>query len=435
MKELIFNWIKTFYSIDKSAPIEELLSHPDFVNHKFFWMLAMLGALIVLFVLTWYLTRMILLAVIKTIALRSKTKFDDLLVQKKFFKSVAHILPLFFLDYFFSITFVSYPKVLELSLRLNDFLIILVILISVRRFFNAVRVVLEDKPYFKDKPIGAYIQTVKLIITIVFIIIMLSALTGQSPLFFLTSLGAMTAILLLIFKDTILGFVGSIQISANDMLRVGDWVSMEKYGADGDIVEINLTTVKVQNFDKTITTIPTYSFISDSFQNWRGMQNSGGRRIKRSINIKIDSIKFADDVLIEKLSKVKLLSDFIQAQQDEISAYNKEHGLVDEYQINARRPTNVGLFRKYVEYYLRNNPNVNQEMSLMVRQLQPTDKGLPIELYCFTKSVVWAVYEGVMSDIFDHLFAVIDKFELEVHQGITGKDLHYLRSKNEKTED
>lgn len=435
MRELIFNWIKSFYNIDKAVPVEELLNHPEYLSDKYLWMLVMIGALIVLFAITWYLTRMILLAVIKVATIRTKSKFDDLLVEEKVFKSLSHILPLLFLDYFFAITFISFPEILEFSLRLNDLLIVLVILISIRRFLNAVQVVLSDKAYFKDKPIGAYTQTVKLIVTIIFIIIMFSVVTGKSPLVFLTSLGAISAVLMLVFKDTILGFVGSIQISANDMLRVGDWVSMEKYGADGDIVEINLTTVKVQNFDKTITTIPTYSFISDSFKNWRGMQNSGGRRIKRSINIKIDSIKFADDVLIEKLSKVKLLSDFIQAQQDEISAYNKEHGLVDEYQINARRPTNVGLFRKYVEYYLRNNPNVNQEMSLMVRQLQPTDKGLPIELYCFTKSVVWAVYEGVMSDIFDHLFAVIDKFELEVHQGITGKDLHYLRSKNEKTED
>src|SRR5690554_3154522 len=423
MKELIFNWIKTFYSIDKTATIEDLLNNPAYQSHKFLWMLAMLGILIVLFILTWYLTRLILLAIIKTIALRSKTKFDDLLVEKKFFKSIAHILPLLFLDYFFSIAFVSFPKILEFSLRLNDFLIVLVILVSVRRFFNAIRVVLEDKPYFHDKPIGAYIQTVKLVITIVFIIVLLSVITGQSPMFFLTSLGAMTAILILVFKDTILGFVGSIQISANDMLRIGDWVTMEKYGADGDVIEINLTTVKIQNFDKTITTIPTYSFISDSFKNWRGMSDSGGRRIKRSLNIKIESIKFADDALIEKLSKVKLLSDFVIEQQKEVEKYNKEHGLVDEYQINARRPTNVGLFRNYVQYYLKNNGELNQEMSLMVRQLQPSSKGLPIELYCFTKSIVWAEYEVAMADVFDHLFAVINRFDLEIHEEITGSDL------------
>jgi len=389
-------------------------------------MLAMLGILIVLFILTWYLTRLILLAIIKTIALRSKTKFDDLLVEKKFFKSIAHILPLLFLDYFFSIAFVSFPKILEFSLRLNDFLIVLVILVSVRRFFNAIRVVLEDKPYFHDKPIGAYIQTVKLVITIVFIIVLLSVITGQSPMFFLTSLGAMTAILILVFKDTILGFVGSIQISANDMLRIGDWVTMEKFGADGDVIEINLTTVKVQNFDKTITTIPTYNFISDSFKNWRGMADSGGRRIKRSINVKIETIKFADDALISRLSKVKLLTTFIEEQEKAVEEYNREHGLLDEYQINARRPTNVGLFRRYIEYYLKNNEDINQEMSLMVRQLQPDSKGLPIELYCFSKTKVWSEYEVVMADIFDHLFAIVDQFELKLHQEITGSDLRTL---------
>ncbi len=426
MKELIFNWIKSFYSIDKTATIEDLLNNPAYQSHKFLWMLAMLGILIVLFILTWYLTRLILLAIIKTIALRSKTKFDDLLVEKKFFKSIAHILPLLFLDYFFSIAFVSFPKILEFSLRLNDFLIVLVILVSVRRFFNAIRVVLEDKPYFHDKPIGAYIQTVKLVITIVFIIVLLSVITGQSPMFFLTSLGAMTAILILVFKDTILGFVGSIQISANDMLRIGDWVTMEKFGADGDVIEINLTTVKVQNFDKTITTIPTYNFISDSFKNWRGMADSGGRRIKRSINVKIETIKFADDALISRLSKVKLLTTFIEEQEKAVEEYNREHGLLDEYQINARRPTNVGLFRRYIEYYLKNNEDINQEMSLMVRQLQPDSKGLPIELYCFSKTKVWSEYEVVMADIFDHLFAIVDQFELKLHQEITGSDLRTL---------
>ncbi|RYM36109.1 mechanosensitive ion channel [Brumimicrobium glaciale] len=426
MKELIFNWIKTFYSIDKSAPIEELLNNSAYKSHEVLWMLALLVGMAVLSILIWFLTKQVLLAIIKTIALRSKTKLDDLLVQKKFFNSIAHILPLVFMDYLFSIVFFSYPKVLEFVIRINDFLIVLVILISIRRFLNAVRVVLEDKPYFSDKPIGAYIQTVKLIISIVFVIILLSVITNQSPLFFLTSLGAMTAILLLVFKDTILGFVGSIQISANDMLRIGDWVTMERYGADGDVIEINLTTVKVQNFDKTITTIPTYSFISDSFKNWRGMSDSGGRRIKRSLNVKIETIKFADDALLARLSKTKLLTAFILEQEEAVEQYNKEHGLMDEYQINARRPTNVGLFRRYVEYYLKNNTDLNQEMSLMVRQLQPDSKGLPIELYCFSNTKVWAEYEVVMADIFDHLFAVVDRFELQVHQEVTGSDLRML---------
>jgi miniconductance mechanosensitive channel len=426
MKELIFNWVKSFYSIDKSAPIEELLKNSDYEGHKFLWMLALLVGMAVLSILIWYLTRQVLLAVIKKIALRSKTKLDDLLVEKDFFSAIAHILPLLFMDYFFSIVFFSFPKVLEYSIRLNDFLIVLVILVGIRRFLNAVRVVLEDKPYFSDKPIGAYIQTVKLIVSIIFVIILLSVTTDKSPIFFLTSLGAMTAILLLVFKDTILGFVGSIQISANDMLRIGDWITMEKFEADGDVIEINLTTVKIQNFDKTITTIPTYNFISDSFKNWRGMSNSGGRRIKRSLNVKIETIKFADDALIERLSKVKLLTGFIQEQKEAVEEYNKEHGLMDEYQINARRPTNVGLFRRYIEYYLQNNTDLNQEMTLMVRQLQPDTKGLPIELYCFSKTKIWADYEVVMADIFDHLFAVVNRFELQLHQEVTGSDLRSL---------
>ena len=235
---------------------------------------------------------------------------------------------------------------------------------------------------------------------------MLSVLTKQSPVYFLTSLGAMTAILLLVFKDTILGFVGSIQLSANDMVRIGDWVTMEKFGADGDVIEINLTTVKVQNFDKTITTIPTYSFISDSFKNWRGMEESDGRRIKRSLAVQVDSVKFADKALIDKLSKVKLLSDFVLQRQEEIKKYNEENGL-DENQLNARKQTNLGLFRRYLEYYLQNHEGVNTQMTLMVRQLSPTELGVPIELYCFTKTKEWIKYEVVIADIFDHIFAVV----------------------------
>ena len=432
MKELIFNWIKTFYSIDKSAPIEDLLTNSAFGNHEVLWMFGLLGGMALLSVIIWFLTKQVLLAIITTIALKSKTKLDDLLVEKKFFNTIAYILPLVFMDYLFSIVFFTFPKVLEYTIRLNDFLIVLVILVSIRRFLNAVRVVLEEKPYFSDKPIGAYVQTVKLIISIVFVVILLSVITNKSPLFFLTSLGAMTAIILLVFKDTILGFVGSIQISANDMLRIGDWVTMEKFGADGDVTEINLTTVKVQNFDKTITTIPTYNFISDSFKNWRGMSDSGGRRIKRSLNVKIETIKFADDLLIARLSKVNLLASFIAEQEKAVDNYNKDHGLLDEYQINARRPTNVGLFRRYVEYYLKNNAELNQEMSLMVRQLQPGSKGLPIELYCFSNTKVWAEYEVVMADIFDHLFAIVDRFELQLHQEVSGSDLRLLTSERSK---
>jgi miniconductance mechanosensitive channel len=426
MKELILNWIKSFYLEDKKASLEVLLQNDDFISQEYFWMLGLLAAMAVISIIIWWLTKVVLLGVIHAFARKSKTTFDDILVENKFFNAIAHIIPLMLMDYFFSIVFFAFTDVLEFTHRINDFLIVFAILIAVRRLLDAVGIVLKAKPFLEGKPIGAYVQTGKLIVTIVFAIIMLSVITNQSPTFFLTSIGAMTAIILLVFKDTILGFVGSIQLSANDMVRVGDWVTMERFGADGDVIEINLTTVKVQNFDKTITTIPTYSFISDSFKNWRGMADSGGRRIKRSLNIKVDSIKFAPKELIEKLSKVRLLSDFIEEQRHEIEKYNEEHGLKDDLQIHARRETNVGLFRKYVEYYLKSNEELNQEMTLMVRQLQPTTEGLPIEIYCFSNTKVWDDYEVIISDIFDHLFAVVKQFELDIHQNPTGSDFSKL---------
>lgn len=426
MKILLFNWIKSFYLSGEDNSMEALLANDAFQQDKYYWMFALLGAMIIASILIWWLTREVLLGIIRSFADRTKTKLDDILVEKKFFNSIAHILPLLFMDYFFSMVFFAFPDALEFSHRINDFLIIFTVLVSTRRFLNALKVVLEDKPFFQGKPIGAYTQTVKLIVTMVFVIILLSVITNQSPTFFLTSLGAMTAVLLLVFKDTILGFVGSIQITANDMLRVGDWVTMERYGADGDVIEINLTTVKVQNFDMTITTIPTYSFIADSFKNWRGMQDSDGRRIKRSLNVKIDSVKFADPKLIERLSKVKILTAFIEEQQKEIKAFNEENGLTGEEQIHARRQTNIGLFRRYIEYYLKNNPSINQNMTLMVRQLQATNEGLPIEIYCFSATQVWAEYEVVIADIFDHLLSVIHTFELDIHQSPTGSDFQKI---------
>lgn len=426
MKNYLFNWIKNIYLSVGEHSLEALLADPSFQSDKYFWMLGLLGAMIILSILIWWLTRQVLVGIIHTFASRTKTKLDDALVEKKFFNALAHILPLLFMDYFFSIVFFAFPDAFEFTKRINDFLIVFAVLISIRRFLNAMEEILKQRPFFQGKPIGAYNQTLKLIITLVFIVILLTVVTGKSPTFFLTSLGAMTAVLLLVFKDTILGFVGSIQITANDMLRIGDWVTMEKYGADGDVIEINLTTVKVQNFDMTITTIPTYSFIADSFKNWRGMQDSDGRRIKRSLNLKIDTIKFADPVLLERLSKVKILAEFITEQQREIKAFNEANGLVGEEQIHARRQTNVGLFRRYVEYYLKNNPSINQNMTLMVRQLQPKNDGLPLEIYCFSATQVWAEYEIVIADIFDHLLSVIHTFELDIHQSPTGSDFMRL---------
>lgn len=430
MKHLIIDWLKQFYKIDSSLPIEALLQNPSFQSHQFLWTLALFIVCAIVFFLIWYCSRLIMLLIVKIFADKTKTDFDNVLLQKKFFKALAHIIPLLFLDYFFSIILFAYPDAIAYATRFNNALFVIVIMISINRLLDAVRFMLQKNPVLKDKPIGAYTQTIKIVFSLVFIIILLSVLTQQSPLFFLTSLGAMTAIILLIFKDTILGFVGSIQISVNDMVRMGDWVQMDKYGADGDVVEINLTTVKVKNWDNTVTTVPTYSFISDSFKNWREMSEGGGRRIKRSIHIKVNTIKFADNDLLDRLSKVKLLADFIQKQNEEFERHNKVHHLMDDYQINALRPTNIGLFRRYIDYYLKNNKELNQNMWLVVRLLQETDKGLPVEIWCNSKNTSWLAYEKVLGDIFDHLYAVIDFFELEVHQSLTGSDLKTALGEN-----
>lgn len=428
MRDLIFDWIKSFYGLSKDVGLDVLMEHPSFLSHKYLWGLGLFAAVAALFGLIWFFTRQVLVVIVNSFASKTKTELDDILVKNRFFSSLAHLVPLLFLDYLFEIALFAFPKLLDFSERVNEVLIVLVVLISARRFLNAVGDILSRKPALEGKPINSYVQTVKIALSIIFIILMLSVLTKQSPIYFLTSLGAMTAILLLVFKDTILGFVGSIQLSANDMVRIGDWVTMEKFGADGDVIEINLTTVKVQNFDKTITTIPTYSFISDSFKNWRGMEESDGRRIKRSISVQLDSVKFADKALLEKLTKVKLLSDFVTQRQEEIKNYNAENGL-DESQLNARKQTNLGLFRRYLEYYLRNHEGINTEMTLMVRQLPSNEFGVPLELYCFTKTKEWLKYEVVMADVFDHIFSVVKEFELTIFESPSGKDVRETMGK------
>src|SRR5690606_24553748 len=278
-------------------------------------------------------------------------------------------------------------------------------------------------PVFKNKPIASYFQLTRIIIYIAAGILVLSVLLGRSPVYFLGAFGAMTAILLLIFKDTILGLVASVQISTNDMIRVGDWVEMPKYNADGDVIAINLNTVKIKNWDKTITTVPTYYFISDSFKNWRGMQESGGRRIKRAIYINQSSVKFVDIALREKFKTFHLIKDFVNKRQVEIEQFNKEMGIDNNVLINGRRMTNIGVFRFYVEAYLKNHTAIRQDMSLMVRQLTPTEFGLPIEVYCFTNTIAWVAYEAIQSDIFDHLLAAARHFDLAVFQSPRGSDM------------
>lgn len=272
-------------------------------------------------------------------------------------------------------------------------------------------------------PLRGLFQGFKLFGAIIVIIFSIAALIGKSPLILFSSLGAMTAILLLVFKDPILGLVAGIQLSANKMLRLGDWVEMPKYGADGEVTDINLTTVKVRNWDKTITTIPTYALISDSFKNWRGMSEAGGRRIKRAVHIDATSVKFLDKDDITRLRKARLLSEYIEKKLEEIDAYNKEFNPDNSSITNGRRLTNLGTFRAYVSAYLKANPSIHQDMTNMVRQLQPGADGIPLEIYAFTNNTAWVIYEGIQADIFDHIFAVMPEFGLRVYQSPTGHDI------------
>lgn len=273
-------------------------------------------------------------------------------------------------------------------------------------------------------PLKGFVQTIKLAAIIIALIIGISLLIGKSPVILMSGLGAMTAVGMLVFKDPILGLVAGIQLSANRMLQKGDWLEMPKYGADGDVIDIGLTTVKVKNWDKTITTIPTYALISDSFRNWRGMQESGGRRIKRSILIDVTSIHFLSEEEVTSLNQSRYLSPYLNRKNHDLSQYHQEHELDSNGSVLDRRGlTNLGTFRAYLETYLRSHPGIHQGMSLMVRQLAPNEHGQPIEIYGFTNVTAWVEYEGIQSDIFDHIYATLPEFGLRVHQSPTGHDL------------
>jgi miniconductance mechanosensitive channel len=250
----------------------------------------------------------------------------------------------------------------------------------------------------------------------------ISVLLERDPTVLLAGLGAMAAVLLLVFKDTILGFVASIQLSANEMVKIGDWIEMRSHGADGTVIDITLNTVKVQNWDKTISTIPTYALVAESFNNWKGMEESGGRRIKRAVSIDMGSIKFCDSAMLNRFERFDLIRDYVIQKEAEVIEFNKSRNIPDEDRISGRRQTNVGVFRKYLEVYLHQHPMINQEMTFLVRQLHPTTTGLPIEIYVFCKDKAWANYEAVQADIFDHIFAVIPEFELKVFQQPSGAD-------------
>ena len=361
------------------------------------------------------IARFVLHRVVGHLAKFTKTQWDDLFVEERVFKHIAHVIPAI-------VFYLSTPVALKSLFWINLFqkgaliYIVFVIIRAVHASTKAMTKVYTKSEDYSNKPIQIIFQIVAVIAYFVGGISLLSILLDTSFATLFAGLGASMAIIILVFKDTILGFVAGWQLSSNDMLRQGDWITVPKYGADGNVEEVSLYSVKVRNFDNTITTVPPYALVSDSFQNWRGMQESGGRRIKRSIIIDMTSIQFCTPEMLDKFRKIKYLTEYIDTTEEVIRNYNQENGTDNTMIVNGRRQTNIGVFRAYIQKYLENHPEVNHEMTTMVRQLQPTEKGIPLELYFFTKIKDWIYYENVQSDIFDHIMAVVTAFGLRVFQ-------------------
>ena len=386
-------------------------------------MLINVAVVAVLWYLIHYLTKRIVLTSFKAFTDKTKTTFDDFLVQSNFPRFVSNVLPLLLLIFTVPIIFEDYPVLLSILETLIDIYIVILIVLIARSLLRTATNYMKRHELYRDKPIESYTQILMIFFWSIGFVFIFSELTGKSVLGFLISLGAASAIILFIFKDTILGFVASIQVSVNDIVRIGDWITFSKYGADGFVTEINLATVRVQNWDNTYTTIPTYNLIADSFQNWRGMQESPGRRIKRSLFIKQNSIRYISTEDIARFEEFNLISSYIKERQEEIDKYNQKLDVNKKFLINGRHQTNLGIFRNYALAYLKSHPQVNQDMTLMVRHLAPTTQGIPVEVYCFSKDKRWEYYEAITADIFDHLIAAVPYFDLQLFESPSGDDI------------
>lgn len=346
----------------------------------------------------------------------TKTNFDNYLVENRTPIYISKLIPVFSIYWIIPLWFYDFEILIDYAFLALEIYIVLLAVWILRSLLRAFKSFLKTVDSLKDKPIESFVQVILIFIWFVAILNIFSIITGKEITTFLTAMGALSAVILLIFKDTILGFVASIQLSTNDLIRIGDWITMEQYGADGDVIEINLNSVKIQNFDKTITTIPTYKLISDSFKNWRGMSESNGRRIKRSILIKGSSIKFMSGDELRDLKKIKLIQNFIELKEKEIEVHNSNINIEKSILTNGRNLTNLGLFRNYIEIYLDDIAVINSEMTVMCRQLSPSPQGIPLEIYAFSKNKEWKDYEHIMSDIFDHLLASLNTFQLELFE-------------------
>ena len=365
----------------------------------------------------YFITSRILLRTVSHLFKKTSTKFDDILIEERVFNKLPFLVPLVIL--YNSKDLLYWNNLLD---RVILSTIALIFLYSLNALINALNEMFKLTDLSKKFSIKSYTQIGKLLINIFGIIVVIAVLTGNSPVYLLSGLGALTAVLILVFKDTILSLVSSVQISSNDLFKVGDWVEAPQFGADGDVIDIALHSVKIQNWDKTISVIPTNKLIDSSFKNWRGMAESGGRRIKRSINIDMSSIKFCTNEMIDRYSKYNVIANYIKVKLEEVQRFNIENNITDESLINGRSLTNIGTFRAYIEGYLRNHNKIHDEMTFLVRQLSPSANGLPIEIYVFSNDTDWLNYEKIQADIFDHLLAVVSEFELKVFQNPSGSD-------------
>jgi len=412
MNQIILNWV---------GKVPALSGHEQ-------WIIALISSslVVVLAMIAYLIAKRVVVNFIHRLFSKTNSELDDIFIHRNVFGRIARLAPSFVIYKLAPQALESYPVIVGGVLIAVSIYFVLVCMLIVDALIDSLADIYRQFEISKHIPIQSFVQVAKLLVYFVAIITVISLIIGESPLTLFAGLGAMTAVLMLVFKDPILGFVAGIHLSYNKMVAIGDWVEIPQHKADGDIMEIGLTTVKVRNFDNTITTVPTQSLINDSFKNWRGMQESGGRRIKRCLYIDVNSINFCDQERIQRYRKINYISEYIDAKLDELKQYNAQHSSMDSTKINGRHITNIGTFRAYVQAYLKNHPKINKRLTLLVRQLAPTDKGLPIEIYVFSADKNWINYEGIQSDIFDHLFAVIPEFDLRVFQQPTGLDFSTL---------
>ena len=386
---------------------------------------AIVGVLLLSFVANFVAKRYIVSALTYVIS-KSKSRWDDAVLRQRTLNRMAHLAPAVIIYVFTPIALQGLDPAIAIIRDALLIYMIVILMLVLDSLLNTVEDIYQSFRASKEIPIKGFVQVLKLALYFMAAIFVISILLNKTPVYLFSGIGALAAVMMLVFRDSILGFVAGIQLAANKMVSVGDWIEMPKYGADGDVLEVALTTVKVQNWDKTITTIPTYALINESFKNWRGMSESGGRRIKRSVNIDMSSIRFCNEEMLERFGKIQYISEYIETKKHELEEFNLATKVDNASLVNVRRMTNIGTFRAYVKAYLQNHPMINKDMTFLIRQLPPTEHGLPIEIYVFSKDQVWANYEAIQADIFDHVLAVVPEFDLRVYQNPTGADFRVL---------